>query len=255
MWPVVLRQQFQRRDNSQCYDLCNDADLEAQSEGKTPSLCDTNSIYFDYYTGCLACLEDYPSQNISNSLDIAFLQFNDYCESLGIVLPEAITTTVVVTIDNRIVTVPITTVLGATTYVSSTFSSNSTTSSTLKASTSPTLTNPTSSPADTSILGSGSHPQSRAWIAGAAVGSIAGALLVVILPGLLWYYHGRRQMRREINDPFEKPQLHSDCIPRQELEGAQLSELEAPVAELEGTEQLLELPGANEQHLGNGPAS
>ncbi|KAI1739737.1 hypothetical protein F4680DRAFT_421387 [Xylaria scruposa] len=247
MWSTASQQSINPRQvsSSECYDVCNNAILEAENSGKSSSLCTSDSVYFANYTTCLACLQEHPSDELSRSLDNSFAQFNDYCESFGIAVPEAITTTVVATLDNRIVTIPITTVLG---YASGTPSPDLTTPSNLSSTTpsahrtsfSSTLINPIASPTDTSSSES-SHSQNRAWIAGAAVGSIAGVLFVAALPGFLWYYRRRRQ-RHKLQSPFEKAQLHSDCIPRQELEGTQISELEAPVAELKGTEQLPELP-------------
>ncbi|KAI1749507.1 hypothetical protein F4782DRAFT_305492 [Xylaria castorea] len=99
---------------------------------------------------------------------------------------------------------------------------------------------------------SGFHLRNQACIAGAVVGSIAGVLLLVVLPGLLWYCR-RRRRGRELQEPFEKPQLHADCIPRQELDGTQISELQTLPAESKGTEQrpkLAGIAGTNEQQRG-----
>ncbi|KAI0202633.1 hypothetical protein F4808DRAFT_68274 [Astrocystis sublimbata] len=262
MLPVLFQQQSKPRQMSAvCYDVCNNANIEAQRVGKSPSLCATKSVFISFYSDCLACLQENPSPDTSESVDEQFRDFNDYCQSVGVDVPEAITTTLVVTIDHRTVTVPLTTVLGVGTYVSNstTLSStaatpfqNSTTTATGGTSFSSTLTSPTALPTDTSESNQGSRSLSQARIAAAAVGSVAGAILLIILPALL--YHRRRQrqqQRHREQDTFEKAQLHSDCIPRQELDGTQVGELEAPVAELEGTKQLAELPDATGKHPGN----
>ncbi|KAI0533291.1 hypothetical protein GGR58DRAFT_487238 [Xylaria digitata] len=263
MWSIASQQHIKRLQDSSsvCYDVCNNANIEAQSLGKTSLICESDSVFLGLYTECLACLQEQPSEEISSTVDPALAQYIDYCESIGIAVPKAITTTVVITLDHRIVTIPITTVLGPATDIPSPLSSNSTTPSTpnltasvtQRPSFSPTLPSSASYPTtNTPSLNSSSHAQSQAWIAGVAVGSIAGVILVVVLPGFLWYCHRRRQ-RHELPDPFEKPQLHSDCIPRQELEGTQISELEALVAELEGTKQLPELPDTNGKGPGKAP--
>ncbi|KAI0857446.1 hypothetical protein F4860DRAFT_528111 [Xylaria cubensis] len=151
--------------------------------------------------------------------------------------------------------IPIITVLG---YVSSTLSSHFTTSSNLSPTTpsvqrisfSSTSTGFIASSIGTSSSDSSLLSQDQAWIAGAVVGSMTDILFVVALSGFLWYYRRRRQ-RHELQSPFEKAKLHSDCIPRQDLKGTQNSE-ESLVVELKGMEQLPELPDTNKRYSGEG---
>ncbi|KAI0965152.1 hypothetical protein F4678DRAFT_453613 [Xylaria arbuscula] len=253
MWSIASQQHNKRGAAlpAVCFDPCNNAVIEAQASGKSPSLCKWDSKFFSYYAECVACLQQNKSDAGDDTApDNAFRQLLDYCESLGIAIPEAISTTVVVTVSGRVVTVPISTVLNPASYVSS---NNFTMSSSrnLTTSFSPTLPGPTSSPTGISLSNSSSYSQSQGWIAGAVLGSIAGILLLFVTPGLLWYYRRRRRRREhEQQGSFEKPQLHSDCIPRGELDGTQISELEAPAAELKGTEQLPELADTSTQHMG-----
>ncbi|KAI1659493.1 hypothetical protein F4813DRAFT_353141 [Daldinia decipiens] len=42
---------------SQCYSTCNNALIEAQSAGKSPSLCSSNSVFMQCRTACEDCIE------------------------------------------------------------------------------------------------------------------------------------------------------------------------------------------------------
>jgi len=67
-----------------CYDICNNAYLEAQSIGKTPALCDARSAFRNYYDGCQACIgANAPDVKLvtKSYLDPKFAQFVDYCSS------------------------------------------------------------------------------------------------------------------------------------------------------------------------------
>lgn len=60
-------------------------------------------------------------------------------------------------------------------------------------------------------------PPSRAWIAGPIVGSIVGLAIVLGVLFYLWRRH--RLSRPNTLDPMcDKAQLHSDCIPKPELD-------------------------------------
>ncbi|KAI0913144.1 hypothetical protein F4823DRAFT_107689 [Ustulina deusta] len=241
MLSIILRQ---ANNSSVCYDICDVSFLAAQTIGKDPSICDPDSAFINYYTACLACLQTNPSPDLSATLNNNFQSFDGYCQSLGIELPAAIVTSVVITISNHPLTIPISTVVGVATYVpsstrSTALSSIFNASSAAWSGSSKTSLSPSTSPTNSPSEGSDSSSRGPAWVAGPAVGSIAGILLLVILPGFLWYRHRKRLSG--FHDPYEKPQLHSDCIPRQEIEDTQVCELEVPPAELKGTEQLPEL--------------
>ncbi|KAI0459046.1 hypothetical protein F5B21DRAFT_337799 [Xylaria acuta] len=67
---------------SLCYDACNNANLAAQSVGKTPELCDSNSVFFKYYSACQDCINTYSNNSQETTryyLDQAFGQYLDYC--------------------------------------------------------------------------------------------------------------------------------------------------------------------------------
>jgi len=67
-----------------CYDICNNAYLEAQSVGKTPALCDARSAFRNYYDGCQACIGANAAdvKLVTKSyLDPKFEQFLSYCAS------------------------------------------------------------------------------------------------------------------------------------------------------------------------------
>ncbi|KAH8161283.1 hypothetical protein CIB48_g6969 [Xylaria polymorpha] len=228
---------------------------EAEHDRKNQSFCDsTNSPFYKYYAACLACTEAHPSPDSSDTLNALFQHFSQSCRSIGIAPAEAITTTVVVTVDDHPITVPITTSLGFDTFaVSSTGSaallSIFNISFTLVSGFSKTPSRPLVSPTNDPFEGLDSPSRGQPWIAGPAVGSVA-RILLVILPIFLWYH--RRKPPRGLHDSYKKPQLRSDCIPQQELEGTQVNELGVYIVELEGIEKLSELADTNKRHSKSG---
>ncbi|KAK8122418.1 hypothetical protein PG984_011088 [Apiospora sp. TS-2023a] len=64
----------------------------------------------------------------------------------------------------------------------------------------------------TAVPEGGMGNQSKAWIAAPVIGSLAGIALVVATVLLL--FRRRKKSRDWGNDVLDKPQLHSDCIPR-----------------------------------------
>ncbi|EOO03978.1 putative glycoprotein x protein [Phaeoacremonium minimum UCRPA7] len=67
-----------------CYDICNDAYLEAQQVGKTAALCADGSPFENYYQGCDSCITaNEPQQKLTTKayLQTKFSQFINYCES------------------------------------------------------------------------------------------------------------------------------------------------------------------------------
>ncbi|KAB5549545.1 hypothetical protein GE09DRAFT_177077 [Coniochaeta sp. 2T2.1] len=89
-----------------CYDPCNNAYIEAQVVGKTPSLCAPNSTYLAYYNTCLNCLQENGSSNTS-AIGPQFDEFIKYCASLDALVPVPITTTLFATVSDGVV-VPVT---------------------------------------------------------------------------------------------------------------------------------------------------
>ncbi|KAI1122637.1 hypothetical protein F5Y10DRAFT_70659 [Nemania abortiva] len=68
---------------AQCYDTCNNANLEAQSVGKNPALCAADSTFQTYYEACVVCVETYSSSDATRDyLDPTFGQWNAYCDEL-----------------------------------------------------------------------------------------------------------------------------------------------------------------------------
>lgn len=65
-----------------CYDVCNDANLEAQSRGKTKELCQMGSEFQTYITLCMQCIR--PKTQIKASITLLpdFEQVLFYCDSL-----------------------------------------------------------------------------------------------------------------------------------------------------------------------------
>lgn len=79
---------------------------------------------------------------------------------------------------------------------------------------------------------------------GPIVGSVAGACALIIA-ALMWYRRRKQRRLPKLASNLEKPQLHSDCIPRpepSELDNTAISELPTADPELLGTELFHELP-------------
>ncbi|KXH31669.1 hypothetical protein CSIM01_08619 [Colletotrichum simmondsii] len=113
---------------------------------------------------------------------------------------------------------------------------------------------------------SGPIPGNSAWIAGPVIGVITAIMLLL---GALWFL--RRRRHRVVDkeesmatgiaigtrgggygqEEYEKPQLHSDCIPRRmELEGSYPNSPMSPLSEMTANEvaaQELSVPGS--QHV------
>ncbi|KAI0395503.1 hypothetical protein F5Y17DRAFT_192637 [Xylariaceae sp. FL0594] len=63
-----------------CFDICNDALIEAQRVGKTPSLCERGSAFSNYLSACRDCLNTPSGNETGSHLD----QWLDYCDSINI---------------------------------------------------------------------------------------------------------------------------------------------------------------------------
>lgn len=92
---------------------------------------------------------------------------------------------------------------------------------------------------------SSSTEGSKTWIAGPVIG---GVVFLLLLLGLVYYFRRRKRRGNKNGDKmepmqFEKPQLHSECIPRTDFELEGPSILPAPT-ELPANQELhQELPG------------
>ncbi|KAG8162630.1 hypothetical protein KVR01_007108 [Diaporthe batatas] len=67
-----------------CFDPCNNANLEAQTRGKVPSLCDRDSDFNKYLKQCNDCLDNYSDTTKINGQDYvngSFQQYIDYCSA------------------------------------------------------------------------------------------------------------------------------------------------------------------------------
>ncbi|KAI3540475.1 hypothetical protein CABS03_13481 [Colletotrichum abscissum] len=113
---------------------------------------------------------------------------------------------------------------------------------------------------------SGPIPGNSAWIAGPVIGVITAIMLLL---GALWFLRRRRHRAVDKEESmatgiaigtrgggygqggYEKPQLHSDCIPRRmELEGSYPNSPMSPMSEMTANEvaaQELSVPGS--QHV------
>lgn len=61
-------------------------------------------------------------------------------------------------------------------------------------------------------------PPSHAWIAGPVVGSIVGLTIVLGVLFYLWQRRHRLSIPDTFDPMYDKAQLHSDCIPKPELD-------------------------------------
>ncbi|KAJ2986608.1 hypothetical protein NUW58_g4945 [Xylaria curta] len=67
---------------AECYDTCNNANIEAQSVGKNPALCSPDSAFMSYYKACRTCVEANVSEGqTTDHLEPQFAQWVDYCEA------------------------------------------------------------------------------------------------------------------------------------------------------------------------------
>ncbi|KAL7953078.1 hypothetical protein V8C34DRAFT_297911 [Trichoderma compactum] len=203
---------FVRQDNggsvpAACFDRCNQALLIASDEGLKSQLCASNSPFLQALDVCSACIKAQGTNPSGGTSSISsLLPFLEFCHLLSY-------STLTYTSTNGQITTIV--YLLPTNHAATTTSSSprtTTTTSTLAPPTSPAPQNTASSPSVSAT------PQSHAWIAGPIVGSIVGLAIVF---GVLFYLW-RRQHRHSKPDPFDprydRAQLHSDDIPKPELD-------------------------------------
>ncbi|KAI0147321.1 hypothetical protein GGR57DRAFT_259486 [Xylariaceae sp. FL1272] len=182
-----------------CFSVCGNIRAYGTNFGNDPTVCDSDSTFLNDYATCLACVKDYPSEEISGHLDELGPEYEEYCKSLGKDVPTAITSTVILTVNSTPEIVPITTTFATTTRATSTTPSlTSSISSSASSSISTTASIETSpaSPQQTALPTSPKTQDatSQARVIGAAVGGTAGGFILALLIGFLWYR--RRKQRR-----------------------------------------------------------
>ncbi|KAI0553956.1 hypothetical protein F4679DRAFT_580125 [Xylaria curta] len=253
-----------------CYDTCNNANLEAQSIGKNPELCDPDSSFFRYYDACQACLKAFESgqETTRDYLDPTFSSWIDYCNGI----PPAVSVSGTPSVGEHTVTILYTTTVDGektvtifapipdTTVITietaqdghhtiwtftKTFThlpieystskphntSSSTASSKTSAMTPPVSEATTTSPIDTTE--SNSTQRNRAWVAGPAVGGVAGILIMAVVVWVVLRVKRNRNGKRH-------HELHGESAFKSELE------VKLEPQELDGQEQRrqpVELPG------------
>ncbi|KAI2462906.1 hypothetical protein F4781DRAFT_418407 [Annulohypoxylon bovei var. microspora] len=237
--------------DADCYTVCNNAYLEAEKIGKTAALCDIGSVFRLYVASCESC-------EGNNGTYLAELEpFTDYCDAadpipisnqtgasstsysaVPTVLPYTatvggiLTTWLFTTTITLHASIPSTTVVQITQTVDGelrTFTFK-TTYANLPTTHINVSSGATQSTNITSISSPTYNPEpakstNGAWIAGPAVGGVAGAVIIVLGGFFLW-----RHKRKKREPPTEleshgaseaKPELEA-TNPPQELDTASL---------------------------------
>ncbi|KAM6487676.1 hypothetical protein HDV62DRAFT_159075 [Trichoderma sp. SZMC 28011] len=233
---------FARQDNggsvpAGCFPKCSDALAIAQAQGLKSQLCAPNSAFIEAVDSCSACIKTQgpnPRGGISSISHL--LPALEFCHLLSYsTLKYTSTNGQIATI---VYLLPTNNAATKTSSSSRTITTSKKTSRATTPSRTSTLAIPTSlapQNAASSPSVSGIHcmwkssgvfafisdiynlaatPPSHAWIAGPIVGSIVGLAIVF---GVLFYLW-RRRYRHSKPDNFDPAQLHSDCIPKPELD-------------------------------------
>ncbi|OPB40517.1 hypothetical protein A0O28_0005960 [Trichoderma guizhouense] len=214
---------FARQDNggsvpSGCLPQCMDAFSIAQAQGLKSQLCAPNSAFIEAVDSCSACIKTQgpnPRGGISSiSLLLPALEF---CHLLSYSTLKYTSTngqiaTIVYLLPTNIAATN--TSSSSRTITTSKKTSRATTPSRTSTLAIPTSLAPQNAASSPSVSGIHSTPPSHAWIAGPIVGSIVGLAIVF---GVLFYLW-RRRYRHSKPDNFDPAQLHSDCIPKPELD-------------------------------------
>ncbi|ETS79704.1 hypothetical protein PFICI_09557 [Pestalotiopsis fici W106-1] len=214
---------------------------EAQSVGKTTKLCEEGSAFRTAYDQCVACLvTSTDDDNATSYISTSFQQYFDFCnftDTSGVTtVVQRITAVANITVAGQ--AVPFTTITADVT-ISLTGTASVTTSDAGEGAVPLTATNSTVSASPTITTDSNLIPSaepttsaehdssSKAWMAGPIVGSVSGIAIIALIIFLL--YRRRTAKRTPHSDDFaDKPQLHSDCVPRplpEELDAGMRHEL------------------------------
>ncbi|KAJ3457522.1 hypothetical protein MRS44_014663 [Fusarium solani] len=194
----------------------------ARLAGRTEALCEDDGFY-DLYQTCANCIEDETdSDNVREYVEPKLGRFVDYCASFTSLTNWATMATASATLATAAEDEQ-----SSATEAASTNDADDSIFRNVPAATSnhaPSVTGesdqldpPTSSSASEAKDSSG---RSQAWIAGPVVGSV---VVVLALVGVgIWWYRRRKRTPKPPSSPqdnqesvhFDKPQLHSECIPR-----------------------------------------
>ncbi|KAH7246849.1 hypothetical protein B0J15DRAFT_597004 [Fusarium solani] len=211
-----------------CYS-CEYAYQYARLAGRTEALCEDDGFY-DLYQTCANCIEDETdSDNVREYVEPKLGRFVDYCASFTSLTNWATMATASATLATASTTLATAAEdeQSSATEAASTNDADDSIFRNVPAATSnhaPSVTGesdqldpPTSSSASEAKDSSG---RSQAWIAGPVVGSV---VVVLALVGVgIWWYRRRKRTPKPPSSPqdnqesvhFDKPQLHSECIPR-----------------------------------------
>ncbi|KAF4624488.1 hypothetical protein G7Y89_g13681 [Cudoniella acicularis] len=244
-----------------CYDMCNNAYIEAQKVGMTPAACNTSSTYQEFYAECTQCIEANSIDtaiSVSTYIDPLFGNFTAYCaditnstsspEQQSLIASQASQASYWSSILSQASSLgylssapagPVTTPVIISTFIVTQSAPNATI---LSAQTSAQPTN-TSPPSTTS------QSPNQAWIAGAVIGPLALFAAVGSAAFYIWkrkrkgMENGQEGEIDEKKDAVEKAQLHGDSIVPNELDGKKRAELEGERMSLMGGEGVVsELP-------------
>lgn len=67
-----------------CYDVCNNANIAAQSQGPIPALCDSSSTFHNYLEGCQKCIDQYAGEDAAAGrqyIDDSLAQYLNFCNA------------------------------------------------------------------------------------------------------------------------------------------------------------------------------
>ncbi|KAI8656755.1 hypothetical protein NCS56_01280400 [Fusarium sp. Ph1] len=204
-----------------CY-YCEGAYEYARLTGRTEALCE-GVVFYDLYQTCANCIEDETdSDNAREYVESKLGRFVDYCASFTSLTNWATMATASATLATAAEDEQ-----ASATEAASANNADDSIFRNVPAATSnnaPSVTGesdrldpPTSSSASEE---KGSSGRNQTWIAGPIVGSVVA---VLILAGVgFWWYRRRKRTPKPPSSPqdnqesvqFDKPQLHSECIPR-----------------------------------------
>ncbi|KAK1710413.1 hypothetical protein BDP67DRAFT_376072, partial [Colletotrichum lupini] len=245
-----------------------------QAIGKQPLICHKDAHFQTEYEDCINCLhvtvED-SATYISQRVEPKFKEYLDYCNGKP---PDWTYAPSRLTVVTRAHWGPLTDFYGElvagglqTITATELKPTDSSEAGGGWPSSSSTETGKTPGAGDSGMIGiTGPIPGNSAWIAGPVIGVITAIMLLL---GALWFL--RRRRHRAVDkeesmatgiaigtrgggygqEEYEKPQLHSDCIPRRmELEGSYPNSPMSPMSEMTANEvaaQELSVPGS--QHV------
>ncbi|KAK6225017.1 glycoprotein X [Colletotrichum tabaci] len=243
--PATQSQSTENGVPAACFDVCNNAYIEVQHVGKTPSICNRDSDFSRGYRECVSCFEansDRTNDATNVYLEPKFRPFLDYCAlqttqtsypSTLLMIRTVVQFADITAIDGKVLsgvlqTWTVTELKAEATTELHTFSRQTFSWQTpIPSETKPNETEPRATSATSAR--EPSPETSNAWIAGPVIGVLTAILLV--LAGL-WFLRRRRRQGLDRSaagdnddgkEEFLKAQLHSDCVPRQpatELEGS-----------------------------------